>query len=169
MQELIHALGIEWKVLIAQAVNFAVLVFILHRFLYKPILALLRKRREGLVEQKKNEEAAATRLLDIEKEREALVGEARKKSELILKETEKRGKELYARLATEAEERKKAIIDEGKKELALERGKLVEDFKMEARSLLRYAVENAFKGVSDHRVNEKLVDEAVDIMNETHR
>jgi F-type H+-transporting ATPase subunit b len=46
MQQLLSAFGIDWHLLAAQAVNFAIVVIALWYFLYKPVLAMLTKRQE---------------------------------------------------------------------------------------------------------------------------
>ena len=43
--ELFGKLGIEWKLLLAQGLNFILLLIILRKFLYKPILKMLDERR----------------------------------------------------------------------------------------------------------------------------
>ena len=43
-------LEINWKILLGQIVNFAVLFFALKFFVYKPLLSLLKTRREKIEE-----------------------------------------------------------------------------------------------------------------------
>jgi len=42
---------IEWSTLALQTVNFAVLVWLLHRFLYQPVLRMIDARRAGIEQQ----------------------------------------------------------------------------------------------------------------------
>ena len=46
MQELFSAFGVNWKLLIAQAVNFGIVLVALRYFLYTPVLEMLEKRRQ---------------------------------------------------------------------------------------------------------------------------
>lgn len=46
MNDLIKALGIDWYALLAQAVNFAILMFVLAKFVYKPVLKVIDERRK---------------------------------------------------------------------------------------------------------------------------
>ena len=48
MQQLLDNLGINWELLLSQAVNFALLLIVLRIFVYKPVLKLLRDRRERI-------------------------------------------------------------------------------------------------------------------------
>ena len=55
--ELLQTLGIEPKLLIAQIVNFAILLFVLWKVAYKPLLALMKERSDRI--QKSLEDAEA--------------------------------------------------------------------------------------------------------------
>lgn len=46
MQQLLSAFGINWSLLLAQAINFAIVLVALWYFLYKPVNAMLAKRQE---------------------------------------------------------------------------------------------------------------------------
>ena len=55
--EALESLGIDWKMLVAQVVNFIILLLILRKFLFGPIVKLLDDRRKtiekGLSDAKK--------------------------------------------------------------------------------------------------------------------
>ncbi|TSC55412.1 MAG: F-type H+-transporting ATPase subunit b, partial [Parcubacteria group bacterium Greene0416_79] len=55
MPELLHALGINWGVFIAQIVNFTILLLVLAKFVYRPVMKLLDGRREKIRETLLNE------------------------------------------------------------------------------------------------------------------
>ena len=46
MSALLDTFGIDWQLLLAQAVNFGVVLFALWYFLYRPVIRMLEKRRE---------------------------------------------------------------------------------------------------------------------------
>lgn len=104
--ELFNALGINVKILIAQFVNFAILIFVLWKFVYTPILKFLDERRKKIEDGVKNSELAVTKLAEIaEKEKEVII-EAKKEALNILNEAkdnaEKRGNELIKKAQEEA-------------------------------------------------------------------
>ena len=65
---LIYALGIDGRILLAQLFNFAILVFILWRFAYKPVLNILEERRLKVEKSLDDAEAATKRLKQAEAE-----------------------------------------------------------------------------------------------------
>ena len=69
----------DWSTFALQTVNFAILVWLLHRFLYQPVLRLVDVRRTAIEKQyaaaHAAEETAETRLAAIEKERAGIAAE----------------------------------------------------------------------------------------------
>ena len=56
--------GVDWPHLIAQIISFGIVAFLLHRYAYRPVLAMLeerRKRIEGLANAEKIKRSWPTR------------------------------------------------------------------------------------------------------------
>lgn len=88
MQQLFSAFGIDWHLLLAQGVNFGIVLVALWYFLYRPVLATLTKRREVVAQGVEDarragqmlagaDEAAAARVHTAESEAQAIVAAAR--------------------------------------------------------------------------------------------
>lgn len=103
MQQLLKAFGIDWHLLVAQAINFTIVLVALWYFLYKPILAMLARRQELIAkgvadalqagEKLTHADSEATkRVVDAEHEAERVVASARESALLeksrLLKEAE---------------------------------------------------------------------------------
>lgn len=84
MAELLHKLGIDWRLLIAQLVNFLVLFFLLKKFLYAPVLDLLEKRRARIADGMRDADAAKERLIGIEHERKQVLVRAEAERQRML-------------------------------------------------------------------------------------
>ncbi len=73
----------DWSTFALQTINFAILVWLLHRFLYQPVLRLVDARRAEIETQYEAahaaEEAAATGLEAVEKERAGIAAERRRR------------------------------------------------------------------------------------------
>ena len=48
MSELFSQLGIDWKLLLAQGVNFVILLVVLTKFVYKPLMKMVEARRQKI-------------------------------------------------------------------------------------------------------------------------
>ncbi len=74
--ELITALGIDLRIFIAQLINFAVLIFVLYRFAYRPILNLLDERKEKIKQGIEDAEKAALARSEADEEKRQIIGAA---------------------------------------------------------------------------------------------
>jgi len=69
-------LGIHWKILVAQTINFSIVLFVLWRFAYRPIFAMLEARRAKIAEGLANAEKIKAELARTEAERKRILAQA---------------------------------------------------------------------------------------------
>lgn len=83
MEQLIHAFGIDIKLIIVQIINFVVLLAALSYFLYKPVLKLLNDREEMIKQGIKDAEVAAVAKASALEEKQAVLTQAQKEAQQI--------------------------------------------------------------------------------------
>lgn len=113
MSELFAAFGINWKLLLVQALNFGALLVVLSYFLYRPVLKLIDERREKIAEGVRTAEAAERRLEEAKAEGDKLVGSAAREAEGIVAQARGRADERAGEIVSGAEARAQAILAEG--------------------------------------------------------
>ena len=133
MPEIFEKLGLDPKLLVAQAVNFILLLVILQKIGYKPILKMLNDRTEkiekSLKQAKKIEEelqnTEETKIAEIKKakiEAQEIIKEANelaeKKSQEMIERTKNKTQEIVASAKQEIQAEKESSINEAKKEIA---------------------------------------------------
>lgn len=126
MSELFAAFGIDWRLLLIQAVNFGVLLAALTYFLYRPILGIIDERREKVAEGVRTAEEAARKLADAEEESKGLVGAAARDAEQIVATARGRADEKGSEIVRAAEVKAQSVLKDAEsraeeaKRLALE-------------------------------------------------
>ncbi len=149
-------LGIDPSVMLFQIINFGILVFVLNKFLYKPVLAAIKSKKEQLaaldiqkVELSKKEESLLTQknkiLEDAQKEKLELLREARLEAAKAKKEA-----------LVKAEKEAKNLIEKSKNDIEAEKVKLMRDFEKEILSA-SFAIAEKVVG---KKVDKKDVNEA---------
>ena len=119
------ALGIEWPLLLAQVVNFLMLLVLLRMFLYKPVLNMLNARKERIAQSMKDAERVSAAAREAEQEKAKVLEQARREAQEIrvqaTRDAEKIAQDVRSRADLEATEiRMKAQVDAAKQaELAL--------------------------------------------------
>ena len=86
MGETLQQLGIQWPKLIAQVVNFAIVLFILWKFAYKPVLAMLEQRRQKIAESMANADKIKAELAATEASRRQILDKANVDSNKFIEE-----------------------------------------------------------------------------------
>ena len=110
MSELFAAFGVNWKLLLVQAVNFGLLLSALTYFLYKPVLRMIDERREKVAEGVRTAEEADRKLADAKAEGEGLVGDAAREAEGLVATARTRAEEKGAEIVKAAEARANATL-----------------------------------------------------------
>ncbi len=133
MEQLIHAFGIDVRLIIIQAVNFGLLMVALTYFLYKPVLNVLRLREEKIATGIKDAEAAAAAKAAAEAEKRAVIAaanqeaeamaarakqHAQEKADAIVADANRKAEAAAAEALLQAEEMKAQAIKESEAEIA---------------------------------------------------
>jgi len=140
MSELIANFGIDWRLLLAQVVNFLILLWLLHKYAYGPILGILKKRKEEIAKGLEFTQIAEKRLANIEKEREEILTQARKEALVIFKKTEEEAKRRKEEMIKEASHKAEAVIAEAKRAVGEEKIKMREEIYQEAEEAVRLGI-----------------------------
>ena len=161
MSELIHQFGVDWRLLAAQAVNFGVLLFLLTKFVYRPILAMLAKRREDIekgVEFTKNakEELARTDIVAEEK-----MAEARSAAFAMVSHAEETAKSRGEEIAAETTKKTEAIVTASRRLIQQEKAKMTESMYQDAQDLVRAGVTQVLGKMPSSERDRELIREAV--------
>jgi len=81
-----ETLGIQWPKLIAQFVNFSIVLFVLWRFAYRPIFNMLEVRRVKIAESVANSEKIKTQLAQTEADRQKVLAEAGQQANKLIED-----------------------------------------------------------------------------------
>lgn len=161
MAELLHSLGIEWHILIAQIINFAILLAVLTKFVYKPVMKMLDERRDGTLAALENEEKASAKLASAETDKETILNEARAESARIIEASRKSGEEVKKKLTIEAKSEIEKLQVSAEKKLRDEKTRLSNEVKAEVGTLVVETIEQTLGDVLDTRTQGKMVEQAL--------
>lgn len=159
--EFLSDFGIQPILLAAQIVNFLVLLWILKRLLYKPILKILEERKQRIAQSLKNAEEIERRLTELgEREDEAMLKSAREGEKLIKQATEasaaiiEDGKRRYEEILRKA-------VEDAKELTKLEKIKLEQEVKDHLSEIVTLALKSVTGKLITTKDQKKMVEEAV--------
>lgn len=166
MAELIQSLGIEWPILIAQVVNFAILLGILWKFVYTPVMKLLDERRDGVRTALLREEHAAAKLAAAETDKANILAESRAESQKIIEAAKKDAEELKQKIIIVGKEEIQRMKQEAERKLHADKMRLITEVRGEIGNLIVGVVERALGDVLDTRAQGKMVEQALAVLRE---
>ncbi|MGA1867520.1 MAG: F0F1 ATP synthase subunit B [bacterium] len=137
--------------------NFFVLLYLLRKFFFRPIVEILEDRREKIKEGLAQREIAKKEKEDALKERETIIAKSKVESRNIVKEAEKAKEKIIATAKEEAER----IIAESKKEIFKEKEKLKEEMNLQLIELVNSATHSALPNLFKKEGSKDLVEDAV--------
>lgn len=142
-------MDIEWPIVAFEVLNFAVLVLLLRRFLFRPVQRALVARRDELervrAEVETREQAAAQRQGEYEGRLRALDTDSRERLEAVLTEGRTRAEALLA----EARDQARHLVTAAELQVAAARHRALEQLRVE---VLRLAAEAAERVVPELEV-----------------
>lgn len=131
MEAVFQAFGVDWRLIVIQIFNFALLLGLLWYFLYTPLLRVLRERQKKIEKGVKDAEAAASAKSEAKAERAQIIEDAHKKAEEVVESGTKRAKEKEGEIVAEAQVRAASIAENAKAEGEAEKARLLKESEAE--------------------------------------
>lgn len=118
--EILHTFGIDWVLLVAQFINFGIILFILKKFLYKPVMSMLQARREEIQKGIHDAEKARVLLEEANEKEKKLLKNAQAEARKMLDETKKQAETLLRETKEETRRESERMIIDAKKRIEYE-------------------------------------------------
>jgi F-type H+-transporting ATPase subunit b len=154
---LFEALGIDWKLLLEQAIAFLILVGVLGKFVYPALMKSIDDRRAqieaGLKEAKESQEA----LEKAEVKADELLVAARKEADDILARSHQEAATQVAEAESKAKQRADQIVKDARAQLATDVTKARQSLKEETIKLVATATEQIIGEKLDDRKDAAII------------
>ncbi|MFM2375780.1 MAG: synthase subunit b [Bacteroidota bacterium] len=150
-----------WALLI-----FLILVALLKKYAWKPIMAAIKDREEGI--QKSIDEAKRVRgeMANLISENEALLSQARKEREDMLKEARTMGEEIVAKSRRDAEAEYKRMVEKALEDIRSEKMRALTDVKNQLANLSILVAEKVLRQeLANPQVQQQIVEKYISDMN----
>lgn len=130
-------LGINAIQLLAQLVNFGIVLFVLKKFLYKPVLSMLDKRKQTIEDSIKLQADLEKKMALLSEKEKELDRKAKSNTAKIANEARKEGEKSAEKIIEKAKLEAKEIIEQAKLTAVskIERGRKAFDDQVEKRAL----------------------------------
>jgi len=130
------AIGIQWKMVLAQTISFSFVFFVLWRYAYKPIFAMLQLRRDKITESLANAEKIKAQLTQTETDRQKVLAEAGDKANKMIDDARQAAARVREQETQKAISSAEQIVIKAREAAAQERAQMLVQLKREVGRLV---------------------------------
>ncbi|AZR74000.1 ATP synthase F0 subunit B [Anoxybacter fermentans] len=145
-----------------EIINFLVLIVLLKRYFYKPLLNLIDKRREKIKSDLEEAEKSKKKAAELAEKYEARLKAARDEAQEIIAQAEKRGNERREEIIAEAREEAKRIKERAMEEIAQAKRHALSQLRDEVSDISLLIATKFLKESVDYNLHQRLVEEFID-------
>jgi F-type H+-transporting ATPase subunit b len=156
-----EVLGIDWKILVFQTIAFGLLIFILAKFIYPPIMKMLDRREKMIEDSVKAAKEAAQKSADAEIAIAKKIANAQAQAEEIVNNARVQASQLVADSEQDAKKRADNIVEAAQRQLQRDVESARELLRGETAGLVSLATEKVVGEKVDTQKDAALINEAL--------
>ncbi|MCC6961275.1 MAG: F0F1 ATP synthase subunit B [Dehalococcoidia bacterium] len=161
MDKAVEALGLNLPQLIAQVVNFFVLLMILRLVAYKPILKMLDERKQKIAEGLNAAEIARAEAASAQANIQAQLDTARREGQEIVANAQNIATRIQADSREQSAKDREASIERARAEIQQERDRAIADLRGEFADITVRAAEKVINQSLDRQAHQRVIDETL--------
>lgn len=162
MNEIIATFHVDYKMLIAQMVNFAIILGVLYKFAYGPMVKHMDERSKMIEKGLDDAKKAGENLAAAAKEREEKILQAKKESREIIEAAQVQAEKSKDEIVDLARIESEKVVQQAKEQIQNEKEKMIGEVKKEIGALVFAATAKIVEGEIDEEKNAKLIAKTIE-------
>ncbi len=151
MDTIIESFHIDFKLLVAQAVNFLIVFLVLYYFVFKPLVKIMEERTKKITKSMDDVKKIEEKLVNTNDDYKKKMGEAKKEASVILEKASRDSEDKKKEMIAKAKEEIGQIINQEKEKMQSDKAKTLKEIKKEIVDLVAAAAEK----VIGEKINNK--------------
>jgi F-type H+-transporting ATPase subunit b len=135
-QGIVETFGIDWPMLIAQAINFLIVAFVIWKFAFKNILSTIKEREKQIADSLSNADKIKLELEETEKQQQETLQEASLAAKKTISTAQEQAKAFIEAQKEDARKQAEEIITKAKVAMEQERERVLSEAREEIASLV---------------------------------
>ena len=120
--EILKTFGLNWQLLLAQIINFLIILYVLKRYLYPPLFKVFKKREELVKESIQKAEENEKLLEKAKVQEKEVIKKAKITADELIKESREQAADIVRKAEEDAKQKADKILKDAKEQIALETG-----------------------------------------------
>ena len=159
-------LGIDWRLFLAQLVNFAIVLFVLWKWVFTPLTKKLSERTARIDKSLKEADDINKLHARAEEERLDAIRVARVEASAIISAAEKSAQLAKDEIIAEAHKHALRLAEESKRALAGQQAAMMREVRSEAAMLITAATEKILNEKLNQKTDKALIDRSLEHLKE---
>lgn len=149
-------------------VNLLIFYFLIRKFLFKPVLGIIEKRKEMVAAQLEEADTANTKAQELKTQYETSLAGAKEEAVQIVSTARERAENEAKQIVSDAEEQSRYLLEKTSREMEKEREKALQSVQKEIGSLAMAAAIKIIGESSSGATDEQLYNEFLNKTGEKH-
>ncbi|MBI1934655.1 F0F1 ATP synthase subunit B [Candidatus Peregrinibacteria bacterium] len=155
--ELLAKLGVDWRLLIAQIVNFTILLSVLTLFVYRPLLRVIDERRERIRKSMEDADAIAHEKEKIAQARQEALRKIDQECGAFLEKAKNDAERMKADILHTTDIEVKNLLTKGREQLRSERAQALQEMQKSLSSAILQMTEKILEREFSPRDQERVL------------
>ena len=169
MGDLLASLGIDWRVFVAQAITFLMLLFILRAKVYTPLLTTLNNRRKKIEESLEQQKEIEQQMEDIREYHKDQIIQARNEAQAIIATAQENMEKERAVQLVKAQKEINALFEKANKDIEAQKQEMLKNVESRVAEILIPALERVLQESVDEPTRQQLYERSVRRINELYK
>lgn len=159
MDELVKTFHIDWKLMIAQIVNFGIVLSVLWYFALKPLQKVMTKRSEDIAKSLEDAKEIEKKLVATNEDRDKVLIKAKQGAQEIVKQAYEVGEKKRQEMLNITKQETNEIVTQAKQQIEAAKEKLKQELRQETAELVIQATQKIIQGSGVKKPDSKEVKE----------
>lgn len=165
--EILDQFGIQPVLLLAQIVNFLIILVVLKKFFYKPIVKMLDDRKAKIAESLKNADQISEKLQKTEEKTAEILEKARSQSQEIISQAKTESQRIFDEATKESKEAGEQILARTRLEIAKEKEAMKQEIEKDTMILVTGVVQKVLAKTLKPAEKQNLTQKAISEMSKS--
>jgi F-type H+-transporting ATPase subunit b len=159
--EILKTFGFDPILLGAQIINFLIIFYLLKRFLYKPVLGMLKTREDKIKEGIKQAEEARLTLEKTLEEEKKIFAKAHEESKLLIADAKTQALEVSKEIEENTKKQAEKILLDARAQIEQDAKRMEQELGAKISVLAKEMLEKSLEGVFGEKEQKNILDKAV--------
>lgn len=157
MESLIEIFHIDIKLLLAQAINFAIVFGVLYFFALKPLVKVMQERTKKIEKSMEDARLIDEKLNQTRSEYEVVIAKAKKEANEILEKAQAQAEERKKDMIAKAKDEIGQVINKEKAQMQIDKGNILKEIKQDVAELVAASMEKMLGEKMDEKKDKEII------------